>query len=129
MATNINLTAPIFNIWVEQGGTIDIPFQVKRNGDPFDMTGYTLRSQVRLNVWDTVVLLNATTQNGKLVFDDITQGTYHYNLAPEDTITKFRFANGQKLMTCTYDLEMISPTGVVFKPNKGDFVVYREVTR
>lgn len=129
---DINLAAVIKNITIEQGTTVEIPFAVTRASVAVDLTGYLLRLQVRRRLSDTVVLINCTQANGKLVWVDQVAGEFKLLLTPADTNAsngKIRFGLEEDVLDCVYDLELESAAGVVFKGCRGAFEILREVTR
>lgn len=127
MAT-IDLQAPIKDLQIEQGASVIIPYNVTRNGASFGMPSFDLRLQVRKTYSNPTVLINCTLPNGKLVWVDQAAGKFELRLDPEDTIN-IKFPVGDDELECVYDLELISPTGIVYKGCKGTLVIYREVTR
>ena len=132
MAT-IDLSAPPKDIIVAQGATIEVPLAITRNKQPYDLTGFTLRMQVRKNFSSTQVLINATTQNGKLVWQDQAGGTFKLLLAESDTATAGNplivFPKDTDVLDCVFDIEVVSLDGFVYKVARGSFSVEREVTR
>lgn len=134
MATQIiNMAAPIKNIVMEQGASVTIPLTVKVSGVAVDLTGYIIRAQVRSSLSDTKVRINMTQQNGKLAFVNAALGTFAMVLLPSDTATAGNpnvvFAKDEDVLSWVYDLELETPSGVVYKGMKGSFTINREATR
>jgi hypothetical protein len=119
----------IKNIEVDQGTSYSYVLTLTNSNNAiYDLTGYDARLQVRRNYGDTTVLINATLQNSKLSVN-AAAGKVTFTLAPSDT-SGIRFdLKDDDTLECVYDLEIISPTGNVYKPAKGTFTIRREVTR
>lgn len=86
---------------------------------PHDLTGYTARMAIKTKVGGTV-LLSLTTENGGIALNDSAK-----------TITLSITATATAALTWTsgvYDLELISPTGVVTSLMTGSVSVKPEVT-
>ncbi len=118
------------NINIDQGSTLNFQFNLQDPaGDPYNLTGYEARLQVRRSFGATAVEINCTLQNGKLVLTNAAEGALTLVLAPSDT-SSIRFNNKEDdTLDCVYDLEVQSPSGRVYKPAKGSFTISREVTR
>lgn len=86
---------------------------------PMDLTGYTARLAVKDKIGGTV-LLSLTTENNGIVIDNAKKTI---TLTVEATATDdFTWTRG------VYDLELISPTGVVTALISGKVSVTKEVT-
>jgi len=118
---------------IDQGSSKDFIFTITTDGEPpapFDLTGYTARAQVRRSYGaKDGVLINCTLANGKLVLTDVAGGVLTLSLAPEDTSLILFADKEDAVLVCVYDLEIISPTGDVYKPARGNLTLHREVTR
>ena len=86
---------------------------------PHDLTGYTARMAIKNKVGGTV-LLSLTTENDGIVINDSAK-TITLNIDATDTAAL-------TWTTGVYDLEMISPTGVVTSLMTGSVAVTKEVT-
>lgn len=128
--TAITLSGLQRDITADQGSSIQINFALTNQvGAPLDLSGYTLRLQVRKSYADSSTLINATLANGKLVWVSQAGGTFYLLLSPTDT-NSVRFpTDTPELLEAVYDLEIESPTGFVSKPVRGAFNLNREVTR
>jgi hypothetical protein len=117
------------NMTCDQGSTFPLVMQINdTNGNPFNLTGYDARMQVRKTYGDTAVQINATLSNGKLVLN-AAAGTVTLTLLPSDT-SSIRFnSKDDDTLDCVYDVELQSASGFVFKPLAGTFTINREVTR
>ena len=130
---SIDLSAPVRDYTIAQGATIELPFAITRHGNPVDLSGHYLRMQVRETYASTKVLINLTSQNGKLVWEDQVGGTFKALLAESDTATAgnplIQFVKNSETLDCVYDVEAVSLEGYVYKVARGAFVIEREVTR
>lgn len=85
-----------------------------------DLSGWSGRLQVRSSVDSSLVLLEATTDNGRLVFGGNT-GQFSLQVDSADTnITPDLYV---------YDLEFTSPSGIPETKMRGTFTVEPQVTR
>jgi hypothetical protein len=88
---------------------------------PIDLTGCAGRMQVREEVESTAVLLELTTENGRIVLGG-TAGTVEL-LVDADTTTAITWDGG------AWDLEIVHPGGEVTRLAQGSLCVSPEVTR
>lgn len=131
------MTAATKNLVIEQGATYDtLAFQWCGSdgaggvGNPYDLTGYTARMQVRTD-YDSLVLLEATTENGRIVLGkhpdtgtvDMTTGWIWVIISATDTDALDPSVKGK------YDLEVESPEGVVRRLLRGSVKVESNITR
>lgn len=120
------------SIEIFQGDTNEIFFTLANaDGSPLDMTGYSLRLQVRNDYSSTSTILNCTLQNGKLAWVNQSIGKWKLILHPTDT-SSIRFtADSPDVLVGVYDMEIDSQTTSpgVKKPWYGSFTIHREVTR
>lgn len=86
---------------------------------PADLAAYTARMRIKDRVGG-VTLLTFTTENGRIVLDNSAK-TITLTLSATDS-EALAFTKGQ------YDLEMVSPTGVVTPLAEGPVTVTREIT-
>lgn len=106
----------------EQGATLNRRFIWKdANGVAINLTGYTARMQIRQNVKATAVLLDLNTANGGIVLGGAA-GTIDL-AATAAAMAALTWKNG------VYDLELVSPTGVVTRFLTGSVELSPEVTR
>lgn len=116
------MTAATYNITVEQGATFTLDLVYKDNvGTPIDLTGYTARMQIRRSYSATSPLATFTTENGRIVLGT-TDGTV--SVTGEAALTA-----SIGVRNAVYDLELISPTGVVTRLIRGSVSVSPEVTK
>lgn len=115
------MIAGTYKITCDQGATFERVFTIKDgNGDPLNLTGYTARMQVRPEIDSDEVLVELTTQNGRIALGGA-EGTIALSL---DAATTAEIDKDG-----VYDLEIISAGGEVHRVLKGRFVLDPEVTR
>lgn len=114
--------AATYNMTIEQGTTVAVDFQYRTTaGVVIDLTNYTARMQARPTVSSSVVVLDATTENGLLTVTGNT-GTVTLGLtATQSAALDFG--------TAVYDLEIVSQAGLVTRLVQGSLTLSREVTR
>ena len=116
------MPAGIYDILAEQGATLRRVLTWRdANKDPIDLTGYSARMQVRKTLDTDSVLLSLSTANGSITLGGST-GTVTIEVSP---LKMSQLAAG----IFWYDIELVSPTGVVTRLLQGRFNVSREVTR
>ena len=122
----------ILNIEMDQGSTLEYVFTLTDDqvpAAPVDLTALDARLQVRRTYGATSTVINCTLANGKLEKTNDIGGVLTLKLAPADTST-IRFNDVEDdTLECVYDLELQDADGKVYKPAKGTFTFYREVTR
>ncbi len=107
---------------LNQGATYSKQFVWKDgSGTPVNLTSYTARMQVRQSVSAPDVLLELTTENGRISLGGAL-GTINLTLTAAVT-APIAWRRGR------YDLELIAPDGAVTRFLEGQVVVSREVTR
>lgn len=116
------MAAGRYDIIVEQGATWTRTITVTDDGTPRDLSGYTIRMQVRSKHSSETVLLEMTTGNG-ITITDAAGGVFVVQLTAEQTGALPR-VNGYR-----YDLELEDGAGVVTRLLEGRFTVSPEVTR
>lgn len=115
------------NLKIEQGATFKKLLQWKA-GDPsvpVDITGYQIRMQIRSEQSSSVVLLDLTTSNNRIVITSAVQGQFELRLTATETAA-LTFEGG------VYDLEMVAPDApdnTVTRLLAGSVTVLPEVTR
>ena len=115
------MLAGVYKIVCDQGATFERLITIKdSNDDPMNLTGYTARMQIRPEIESSDVLVELTTENGRITLGGAA-GTVELNLTPQVTATIDRDG--------FYDLEIISNGGAVHRVLRGRFVVNLEVTR
>lgn len=115
------MAAGIYNFICEQGATFTRVINATDGaGDPIDLTGYTARMQVRRDIDATAILIELTTENGRITLGG-ESGTITLSIDAEDTSAIPRPG--------IYDLELESDTGTVIRLLKGIFDLDPEATR
>lgn len=115
--------AGIYNITCNQGATFSRTLtwtDAARN--PINITSYTARMHVRSLVTSSTTIIELTTANGRIAISNATAGQVTLTISAADTAA----IPADKYV---YDLELVSPQGVVNRLVEGNFVVKAEVTR
>lgn len=116
------MAATVYNFTIEQGIPYSCTFLVKNtNGSNKDLTGYTARMQIRSYASSTVVVVEATTANSKLV---INTGASTCSIALTEADTA-----GLSLLEYVYDIELVSSTNIPLRLVQGKITNSREVTK
>lgn len=115
--------AGIYDITCDQGATLRrVVTWNQPSGSPVVLTGYSARMHVREAIDAVDVILECSTENGRLVIDPLVGKVLIYveAAAMEDV----------EAATYRYDLELvIGATPIVTRLLQGKFVVKPEVTR
>lgn len=121
------MTAVNRPIAIEQGATWTLGFNwhqagadANTPGDPYDLTGWVARMQIRRRQ-GTPILLDASTSNGKIVLGT-TNGRVDIKFSDEDT-------DGLATASALYDLELENPAGDVFRLLEGAVTVSPNITQ
>lgn len=116
------MAAATYDILIEQGATFQLNLVYKDSaGVPIDVSGYTARMQVRRTYDAPTALLNLTTENGAITLGGVA-GTLVVEAAEALT-------TGLPAKPAVYDLELISPAGVVVRLIRGAATISPEVTK
>src|SRR5690606_9176121 len=96
------MPAQRFDLEIEQGASFAVTWPVYQNGEPMDLTGYTVRSHIRRTVDDPVVPHECSTQAANAVADNrgITLSV------PATVSSAWSWTSG------VYDVELVSPDGL-----------------
>lgn len=108
---------------VEQGATWTRTITVKDDGVARDLTGYTIRMQVRQKPSSSSTYLDIDTVSGEIAITDATNGIFTITLSAAVT------AALSPVQGYRYDLELEDGSGVVTRLLTGLFEVTKEVTR
>lgn len=115
--------AGLYNIVADQGATFSRTITWTDSAKkPINITNYTAKMQVRATVESSAVILELTTQNGRISLGGVL-GTVTLNVPASvmQNVVADKYV---------YDLELIAPTtGVVNRLVQGNFAVRAEVTR
>lgn len=113
------MPAAKLNLTIEQGTTFEKSLTWRdKNKRPVPLTGYTARMQIRPSVTSAEVILELSTENGRIVLG--TGGVIKLVLTPAMT---------GSLKSGVYDLELTDPLGRVIRLVEGKVTVSPEVTR
>lgn len=109
---------------VYKGSTFVKIIQWKTGTPPtaVNLTGCTARMQIRKSVNDTTVLDTLTTENGKLVIHEPSNGKFKI-VIPANVSTGYTFTSA------VYDLEIVFSDLTVVRIIEGCFIAVPEVTR
>lgn len=110
--------AGILNLVADQGATYTQRLTWKIDGNPVNLTGYTARMKVK-NVVKNFEAISITSSSGIALGGSA--GTIDLTVSAAD-MTKVVAGK------YSYDLELVSPGGVVTRLVKGTFTVTPEVT-
>ena len=116
--------AGLYNIVADQGSTLSRIIYYKNPAKkPIKFNGYTARMQVRPTYESSEVILELTTENGRIELG-ATDGSISLYISDDVMIT---IPEG----IYVYDLELIAPSAnlFVYKILQGNFAVRSEVTR
>lgn len=116
--------AGLYNIVADQGSTLSrIIYYKDPAKKPIKFNGYTARMQVRPTYESSEVILELTTENGRIELGS-TDGSISLYISDDVMIT---IPEG----IYVYDLELIAPSAnlFVYKILQGNFAVRSEVTR
>ena len=113
---------PKVKLTINQGATFRFKFAWKdKNARAIDLTGFTARMQVRESVIAPATLLSLTTENGGITLGGKT-GIVSLYLNDTNT-SSITWTKG------VYDLELLAPSGDVFRMVGGTVVVSPEITK
>lgn len=111
-----------YDITIEQGSTFKLGLRLVDTASvPIDLTDYTARMQVRREVYSETVLLELTTENGRIAILP-SNGSVLLEVEAEATAEL-------SFNAAVYDLETISGSGEVARILQGTVTLSKEVTR
>ena len=112
------------NIIIYQGSTFtkDFAWKTGEPALPVNLTGYTAKMQIREKVSETAIILELSTDNGRIVITNPLEGHFTLNISASDTAA-MNFKNA------VYDFEFTSPDGIVRRIFGGSVSLSLEVTR
>lgn len=114
--------AETYELLINQGSNLSLEIALKnQDGTPLNLTGYTARMQLRSSYTSPEVVVELTTENGRIV---ITPLLGIVRLLLDATTTAAIAAKNY-----VYDLETVSSTGFVTRVLQGEAIVSPEVTR
>lgn len=115
------MSAGKYKIVCEKGATFDLQIQWKDStGQYIVISSYTAKLQVRTDKSSDTIVTEMSTTNGRITLH--TEGLIKLNMPANltDTIPALNYI---------YDLELISPSGVVTRLLEGQFLVEEGVTK
>lgn len=113
------MPAGVYNFVLEQGADFSRRITYKISDVLVDLTGYTARMKIKHRT-GAPALETLTTENGKIALGG-SDGTILLTLTATDT-------EDLEAAAAVYDLELVSPGGVVTRLLKGDVLIDAEVT-
>ena len=126
------MIAGIYNITIEQGSTFVRLISIEQPDldadptgatfEPFVLTGYSARMQIRRTVESSTVMLSLTSPSGGII---ISPGTPENELS----ITISAAVTAALTSSGVYDLEIVDAGGLVSKVIRGTVTLIPEVTR
>lgn len=113
-----------YNIVILQGATYSRTINWKDvEQDPIDITDYTARMHIRPELESSDILLQLTTENGRIEITDPENGQFRIQLTAAET-DELDFEDA------VYDLELVAPGGEpVFRLLRGKARVSLQITR
>ena len=115
------MIAGVYNFTIYQGATFSREITVKdANNDLYNFTNHTARMHIRSEIDSSVVMIELTTENGRIVLGG-EDGTITLIIDAEDT--------AELLTDGVYDLEIVNYSGRVDRLLKGAVKLDLEVTR
>lgn len=119
------MSAAKLNFIIDQGATWRYRLVVKagptEDAPALNLTGYSVRMQIRREVDSALLILELSTSNGRVTITPLT-GTIDMYIAATDTAAFY-------FRTAVYDLELIGPDGEVTRLLRGTVQLIEEVTR
>lgn len=127
------MIAGIYNITCQQGSTFTRLLEIEQPNlevdptgqtyEPFDLSGFTARMQVRRTIESSTKLVELTTENNGLEINPTGETLNHIRIYMPDDVTASITSSG------VYDLEIINSAGEVSRIMQGAFTLSPEVTR
>jgi hypothetical protein len=110
---------------IYQGATFQKSWTIVETGteDPIDLSGYTARMQIREKLKSETVILDLTTENGRITIDVGEETTTLTLYVDPETTAAITVAKG------VYDLEIIDTNDDVYRLMQGAVTIIPEVTR
>jgi hypothetical protein len=114
------MSAGTLNLIIEQGATFSRVLNVLQNDIAFNLTGYDARMQIRSQINSSTTLISLAIGSGITIVGASGQITITISAAATAVLS---------FDSAYYDLEIISPSGVVTRLLQGIVELSREVTR
>ncbi len=111
-----------YNLVIYQGANLSQVFTWQdSNQTPVNLTGYTARMQARTSITADPPFISLTTENGGIALGG-SAGTVTLTMTAAQTASIIETVG-------VYDLELVSPSGIVTRFLQGAVIISREVTR
>ena len=119
------MTPVEYDITIYAGSYFTLPLEWQ-TGDPpigVDLTGCVIRMQIRKTVTSEEILYELTTENNRIIADDLSIGKFTLSIPSRDS-ENFDFYRG------VYDLEVVYPSGSPeYRILQGSVTINPNVTR
>lgn len=119
------MTPASVDLTIYKGSTFSRQVQWKTGTPalPVNITGCTLRMQIRGKITDASVILSLTTENGGIVITDAVNGKF-------SVVIEASASTAVAATSGVYDLEIVMPdTTTVYRLMEGSVTLVPEVTR
>jgi hypothetical protein len=94
---------------------------VSSTSTPMDITGCSIKMQIRAYVGSTSVLIELSTVNNRIIIVDALLGKWQIYLTPTETLAL-------DFVKAVYDLDITFPSTEVHTPIQGDVTLIKQVT-
>jgi hypothetical protein len=109
-----------YPLTIIQGSDFEFNFQIRNKGGAYwNIIGWTARMQVRTFPTSPTALLSISTSD----YIDLSENGTVTILVPASVTSTLKAVNG------VYDIELVNPSGAVYKPLRGSVRIEGEVTR
>jgi hypothetical protein len=122
-----------YNMTCQQGSTFRRTIEIEQPNlvvdptgqtfEPFDLSGYSAKMQVRRTIDSTSFMLELSTQNGALTINPTEDSVNQIYIDISASVTASVDTDG------VYDIEITNPDGTVSRILQGIFTLSPEVTR
>lgn len=109
-----------YSFVIEAGATLNFQFTILSNNEPWDLTGFSARMDIRESTDSPDALISLVDGDGIILGDE--EGTVEVEI---DAVTTSTFPSGRYV----YDLEIESAGGTVWRVIEGKVNVRPEVTQ
>lgn len=113
------------DLTIYQGATFQRSWSIVESGgdEPIDLSGYTARMQIREKLKSETVVLELTTENGRITIDVGEEATTLSLYIDPATTAGITVTKG------VFDLELIDISDDVYRLMEGSVAISKEVTR
>jgi len=113
------MQASKYDIDHRQGQTFDRTYNLTIGGTNWNLTGYTANMHIRSTASSSTLVASFSTSDGSII---VGNGTMQL-------IRSASYWSSREAKTYVHDLELVSPSGVVYTIWFGKFTLAAEVTR